>query len=121
MYSVLFVSHDADLRAAAQRVLERAGFRVATAAHADHATLVCAYGPVDVVVIENKMPEGPGRTIAAQLHRYCPGLAVVVMCDQQVAIPPDETAVVRPFTAEDLTDAVGHAVARQILRAATSL
>jgi CheY-like chemotaxis protein len=121
MSSVLVVSDDADLRAVARRALERAGWRVATAAHSGHATLACVDGPpMDALVIENEMPEGRGRDIAARLRRYCPGMAVVVMCDGRSVIPADEIAVVRPFTADDLIDAIVHATARQILRGATS-
>lgn len=122
MFSILFVSHDADLRAAARRALERAGCAVVTAAHGGHATLAVARGAgVDVLVIENELPEGPGKAAAARLRRYCPDAAVVVMCNRRSIVPADEIAVVRPFTADELIDAVVDAAARQALRGATSL
>jgi CheY-like chemotaxis protein len=122
MFSVLFVSHDADLRAAAGRALERAGLTVSAAAHGGHASLACAGGrQFDVLVIENDMPEAQGKAIAARLRRYCPALAVVVMCDRRSIVPADEIAVVRPFAADDLIDAILAAIAaRQTLRGATS-
>jgi hypothetical protein len=43
------------------------------------------------------------------------------MCNRRSIIPADEIAVVRPFTADDLMDAIVHAAARQALRGATSL
>jgi len=124
MSSILFLSHDADLRAAATRALRRAGCTVSAAAHYGHATLALARGGIDVLVIENELPEGTGSSMATRLRRYCPGLAVVVMCNRRSIIPADEIAVVRPFTADDLMEAVVHAAAcqaSQALRGATSL
>jgi DNA-binding response OmpR family regulator len=120
MFSILFLSHDADLRAAASRALERSGCAVSMAAHGGHATLALARGAADVLVVENELPEGSGRSVAARLRRYCPGLAVVVMCNRRSIVPADEIALVRPFTADDLLDAV-NAAARQARRGATSL
>jgi len=106
MTSVLFVSHDRDLRAVATRVLQRAGMRVTAAAHGGHALLACVErGTFDVLVIEHDLPEGPGGEIAARLRRHCPGLHVVRMCDAPHRAG-DGTTVVRPFTADDLIDAV---------------
>lgn len=123
MISVLFVSQDPDLRAAAKRALERGGCKVTTAAHGGHATLALAGdGVIDVLVIENDLPEGRGKAVAGRLRRYRPDLAVVVMCDRRSFVPADEFAVVRPFTADDLIDAIVNAVvASQTLRGATSL
>jgi len=106
MTSVLFVSHDADLRAVAGRVLARAGFDVTTVTHGGHALLACVERDgFDALVIENELPEGSGSEIAARLRRHCPSLRVVRMCD--AGGPAGEgIAVVRPFTADDLIDAV---------------
>ena len=112
MTSVLFVSDDADLRAVARRVLERAGCRVRTAAHGGHAFLACVECPsFDVLVIEDELPEGPGAAVAERLRRDCPGLEVIRMCDRADAPSGARaegmgTAVVRPFLADDLIDAV---------------
>jgi DNA-binding NtrC family response regulator len=121
MFSILFVSHDANLRASAKRALERTGCSVSTVSHSGHATLAIARGgKVDVVVVENELPEGRGTAVAARLRRYAPHLGVVVMCNRRSIVPADEIAVVRPFTADDLIDAVINAAARQALRGATS-
>jgi DNA-binding NtrC family response regulator len=107
MTSVLFVSHDADLRAVATRVLERAGLRVRTAAHGGHALLACVeLGSVDVLVIEQELPEGPGSVVGERLRRHCPDLHVVRMCDRADVVAKEGTAVVRPFTADDLIGAI---------------
>ena len=107
MTSVLFVSHDADLCAVAARVLERSGFEVRAAAHGGHALLACVErGAFDVVVVEQTLPEGRGEAVAARLRRHCPGLLTVLMCDHAPGEPAEGVAVVRPFTADDLIDAV---------------
>src|SRR5437763_203128 len=101
MASILFVSHDADLRAVAARALARAGFDVKTVAHGGHALLACVErGAFDVLVIEHELPEGAGGAIAARLRRHCPSMRVIRMCD--AAAPGYGRAVVRPFTADDL-------------------
>jgi DNA-binding NtrC family response regulator len=103
----LFVSHDADLRAVASRVLVRAGCDVTPAAHAGHASLACmARETFDVVVIDDRMADGSGAAVARQLRRYCPDVQVVRMCEEG---PAEGIAVVRPFTADDLIGAVAAA------------
>jgi DNA-binding response OmpR family regulator len=122
MFSVLFVSHHTNLRAAATRALERTGCTVTTAAHGGHAMLALTDGGTfDVVMIENELPEGLGKSVADRLRRSTPDMAIVVMCDRRSIVPADEIAVIRPFTAEDLIDAAVHAVGHQALRGVTSL
>lgn len=107
MTSVLFVSHDANLRAVAARVLARRGFHVRAVAHGGHAVLACVErGTFDVLVIENDLPEGPGGAIASRLRRHCPQLHVVRMCNVREGAGGLGLAVVRPFTADDLIHAV---------------
>jgi len=107
MESVLFVTHDGDLREAGKRALERRGFRVTAAAHGGHALLACVEcGAFDALVIEHQLPEGPGGAIADRLRRHCPDLHVVRMCDEGAGADGPGIAVVRPFTADDLIGAV---------------
>ena len=116
MISVLFVSHNKDLRAVAARALARGGFHVRTAAHGGHALLACVErGAFDALVIEHDLPEGTGSAVSERLLRHCPHLHVVRMCDDVGDIAGPGIAVVRPFTADDLIDAV------QTLRRTTSL
>src|SRR5258708_8952678 len=103
MSRVLFVSHDADLRAVASRVLVRAGCDVTPAAHAGHASLACmARETFDVLVIDDRMADGSGALIAARLRRYCPDVQVVRLCEMRPAAPAEGIPGVRPFTADDL-------------------
>lgn len=112
MLSVLFVSHDTGLGAAATRALRRAGVQLTPAAHAGHASLACvAKERFDVLVVENRMPEATGEAIARRLRRYCPELRIVRMCDRQAESDGEGIAIVRPFTADDLLDAVIRAAA----------
>jgi len=106
MSRILFVSHDIDLCAASARVLAGAGHEVATARHAGHATLACATSDFDVLVIENLMPDESSKAIVDRVRRSCPGLQVVRLCDPVATIVGRGIAVVRPFTADDLLDAV---------------
>src|SRR3954468_24668164 len=112
MSRVLFVSHDASLRAVASRVLTRAGFHVRTVAHAGHASLACLDGTgFDVLIVENELVESHGSTIVARLRRYCPNLQLVRLCHGGSGMPgsgmPGEgIAGGRPMTADDLVDAV---------------
>ncbi len=110
MPTVLFVSDDADLRAAASRVLTMAGCQVTAAAHAGHAALACiALGRFDVLLIEDRMADGTGGAIADRLRRYCPGMQVVRICDAGQGPLPEPRTVVRPLTADDLIGAVSDA------------
>ena len=107
MTSVLFVSDDGDLRAAAARALARGGYSVTAVAHGGHALLACVeHGSFDALVIEHELPEGSGAAIAERLRRHCPELHVVRMCDASADRGGLGIAVVRPFTADDLLDAV---------------
>jgi CheY-like chemotaxis protein len=115
MSSILFVSHDNDLRAVAARVLSAAGWQVTAAAHGGHALLACAEGNgFDVLVVEEQMPEETGAALARRLRRYCARMQVVCMRDRGMRAPvdgADAIRVVRPFTADDLIDAVLQAAA----------
>jgi DNA-binding NtrC family response regulator len=107
MSKVLFVSHDPDLRDVASRVLQKVGHDVTTAAHAGHAFLACLErNAFDVLVIENEMADGSSAAIVEWVRRRCPALQVVRMCDPVTTVKGKGIAVVRPFTADDLIDAV---------------
>jgi CheY-like chemotaxis protein len=107
MSRVLFVSHDADLRAVASRVLRSVGHEVTTAAHAGHASLACLERDAfDVLVIENELPDGSTAAIVDRLRRHCPAVQVVRLCEPVTTIVGKGIAVVRPFMADDLIDAV---------------
>jgi CheY-like chemotaxis protein len=112
MFSILFVSHDADLRAAASRVLRAAGGQVAAVAHGGHAVLACACGRrFDVLVVDERDGRETAAVLERRLRRDCPDVATVCLRDQRGAAADGRITIVRPFTAGDLIDAVRSAAA----------
>lgn len=102
---VLVVTADADLRAAASRVLEREGYQVLTAAHSGHAVLACrSIGRVDLLAAELSMEDVSGPTLAARLRRTCPAMRTVYFANP--GTHECEGVLVRPFTREDLLAAL---------------
>ena len=107
MSSILLVSADGDLRAVASRVLRNAGWDVTAVPHGGHAVLACVEGGrFDVLVTDEQSPGHGGAGLARQLRRYCPALEAVCLRDGDGLLPHGAIAVVRPFTADDLIDAV---------------
>jgi CheY-like chemotaxis protein len=109
---VLFVSADANLRAAASRVLTGEGYHIVTAAHSGHAQLAwrAASRPFAILIAELRLDCMSGPTLVATLRRQQPSLRAVYMAD--VGTPGREGVVVRPFTRDDLLMAIG-AVCRE--------
>jgi DNA-binding response OmpR family regulator len=99
---VLFVSGDADLRAAAARVLSAHGYHVVTAAHSGHAQLACraARRAFDILITELALDDMPGPALTQRLRREQPAIRAVYLADP--GTPRRDGLVVRPFTREDL-------------------
>ena len=115
MSSILFVSHDGDLRAVAGRVLRQQGWDVTAAAHGGHALLACARGATfDVLVVDGELPEGTGAGLARRLRRFCPEIQVIEMRDRPAHGAEAGIAVLRPFTADTLVEAVLQAAAAAV-------
>ena len=116
--SVLFVSHDADLRASASRVLVKAGCRVRVAAHSGHATLACIASSYDVLVVDRLMADGSSEAVADRFRSKYPEANIVWVGDDDAkpAGYPGDLAVARPFDAYELIGAVSDAT---FLRAAS--
>lgn len=98
---VLLVTGDPDLRAAGQRALGRAGYRVLVAAHSGHAVLVSLTCRVDVLVAELSAPDLSGPALAQLLRKHHPALRTVFMANPGTPEGLDNV-VVRPFTRDDL-------------------
>jgi CheY-like chemotaxis protein len=111
MPQVLIVSSDADYRAAASRVLKKAGHQVTAVPHAGHALIACIQRPsTSVLVINENGTDGPATDVARRLKRYSRNLRLVCMCDGQ-ANGPGDANLARPFTADDLLAAIDVACA----------
>ena len=120
MTSVLFVSHDPDLRAVASRALMSSGCRVRVAAHAGHASLACIAGTFDVLVVDRLMADGSSAAVADRFHRQYPEANIVWIGDSTTAKAADDIELARPFGAYDLIGAVSDAT-HYTRRLATSL
>ena len=102
---VLFVSADADLRAVVTRVLEREKYHVRAVAHSGHALLLCRTAEYDVMVAELCGPDVTGPTLAEQLRRHCPNLTALFLANPGTPEQVDNI-VVRPFSRDDLVEAI---------------
>jgi CheY-like chemotaxis protein len=123
MFTILFISHDADLRAVASRVLRKNGCDVVPVAHAGHATLACIERQdFNVIVVEEQMADEPGTAVAERLRRYCPGAQLVRMCEEDAEVRDVEVGIrlVRPFLAGQLIDAVVAAAAAAVVMSQSS-
>ena len=118
MTSVLFVSHDADLRAVASRVLMGAGCRVRVAAHSGHASLACIASKFDVLVVDRHIADGSREAVADRFRRQYPQGNIVRVGDS-TAEGPGDLEVARHFDAYDLIGAVSDAT-HYVRRLATS-
>jgi ActR/RegA family two-component response regulator len=104
------MTEDSDLRVVTARVLRAKGYSVTAAAHSGHAILASLQqAPFDVLVIEQQLAEGSSRSIIDRLQRYNPDLRTVRLYDH-VPDAMSATDVVRPFTADDLLNALRAAV-----------
>jgi CheY-like chemotaxis protein len=118
--TVLVVEDEDTVRTIAQRVLERAGFRVLTARHGADALRVLGEsdGAVDVLLSDVIMPEIGGVELAVLARERVPGLPVILMSgytDADIG-PAAENGLVnrflqKPFNSKTLLDVV-HSVTR---------
>lgn len=105
---VLFVSEDANLRAAIGRVLPLEGYDVVTARHSGHALLACLSRHVDILVTERVLVQESGAALARRLKRYQPELRVVFV--GSAGMQEEDDLLARPFTSEDLVARLGAAL-----------
>jgi CheY-like chemotaxis protein len=113
--TVLIAEDEEAVRAIAQRLLERAGYRVLTARHGADALRVLTQtsGTVDLILSDIVMPEMGGVELAARAAEVLPGLPVVLMSgytDNDLGPIDDEGMVAgfvsKPFTSETLLETV---------------
>ncbi len=103
--SVLLVTPDGELRAAARRALERAGYDVADAAHSGHALLACLTDRrVDIALVETAFEDMPGMALVEKLRRRQPGLRAVYVGQPGAAPRPDRLA--RPLSSDALLEQI---------------
>ena len=114
--SVLLVEDEAPVRELVRRVLERAGYRVHTAALPGEALQVLDAGEdVDLLLTDVVMPEMSGYQLAALVRRDRPGIRTLFISGYahaaaQAALSVDGDAVLlqKPFAPSELARAVRH-------------
>jgi PAS domain S-box-containing protein len=120
--TILLAEDDEAVRAIARETLERAGYRVLSAADGSAAlSLASAHdGTIDLLLTDVIMPGMNGRELAATLSRRRPGIRVLFasgytdnVLEGQDALAPGVTLLDKPFTPADLAAKV-----REMLAAA---
>ena len=117
--TVLVVAHQPLIRAAVRTLLEPLGYRILEASGAPAATRLVQEldEPFDVVLANAWLPDGSGAELADQLRalgRRCP---VVLMStdarealEKDGAIAPGQPILKKPFSTQELVDALTHAL-----------
>ena len=119
--SVLLVEDDEAVRTAMRRVLESAGYRVVDTGSPETALRIhdAHANTFNVVVTDVWMPAMDGRVLAARLRERSPGVRIVFVsgfADEQVLCEASALGAIlsKPFSAEDLVDAVARAVRPEV-------
>ena len=117
---VFMVDDDPGIRLFTSGLLERSGYRVILAASAAEASEVIESfeGEIDVLLMDIRLPDGFGATVAQRLRLVRPGMAVVYTTGFASEDPilagglnDAEFVVMKPFTAEQLMSELERAMA----------
>ena len=99
--TILIVTGDENLTAAAVRVLQLEGWDVVVARHSGHAFLAALTQPrIDVLISERSLDDMTGDALAAALRRHHPALRSVFIADHMCR--QARGTLVRPFTRDEL-------------------
>ena len=116
MLCVLVVDDDAGLCEMAARLLELAGYATASAGSGGEAIAIArARSDVDAALIDISLPDMTGFDLARELRGLDRPLRIAFMTGytpDDFKFPADATIVTKPFTLEELTRAMGQALAR---------
>lgn len=97
--TILIVTGNENLSAAALRVLQQEGYDVVIARHSGHAFLAAlTQARIDVLLSEVSLDDMTGQALAATLRRHHPALRSLFIADH----PGHEGTLVRPFTRDEL-------------------
>ena len=110
---VLLVEDEAQVRQVVRTMLERQGYEVLVAGHAEDALELAAREPVDLLVTDVVMPGISGVDLARRLTAVVPGLRVVLVTGyaregllDEEALAEFSTLLTKPFTPAELGQAV---------------
>ncbi|MEX2467157.1 MAG: PAS domain S-box protein [Gemmatimonadota bacterium] len=118
---VLLVEDDPSVRNVTERVLERGGFKVHATDSAQQALELLESGqPIDLVLTDLSLPGESGHVVARRAREHEPELPVLVMSGQLEdtagdgeALPDGTTYLQKPFTRDQLLEAVRAALGRR--------
>ena len=104
--TVLIVTGDGNLGAAAMRVLEQEGYDVAIASHAGHAFLAALTRTrIDVLISEVALDDMTGEALAGTLRRHHPAMRTLYIAEHASRSSRQSVrTLVRPFTRDELLD-----------------
>ena len=116
--SILLVEDESMVRAVAERALSRRGYQVLTAGNGEEALEILQTGPaIDLLVTDVVMPTMDGPTLVGHARAMFPDLPIVFMsgyAEEQLRRSigvPDVAFLPKPFSVQQLADAVGDALA----------
>jgi PAS domain S-box-containing protein len=112
--TILLVEDNDSLRTLTERILDRHGYIVLSAATADEArAFVAAHPVIDLLLTDVVMPDLHGPALAAEIQRERPGLPVIYMSGYaesilaaRGALPDDVMLLHKPVSARDLLAAI---------------
>lgn len=117
--TILLVEDEEGVRSVAKRILEKRGYSVLAARHAEDAMMIHGKftGVIDLLLTDLMMPGMDGCQLAIELQRRHPGLPVLFMsgyADRAIfggqRLDESQHFLRKPFTAESLTFAVRAAI-----------
>jgi PAS domain S-box-containing protein len=116
--TILLVEDNDSLRALTERILERHGYTVLSAATAAEALTFAATNPaIELLLTDVVMPDLHGPALATEIQRERPGLPVVYMSGYaesilaaRSAMPDDVVLLHKPVTARELLAATARAL-----------
>ncbi|WP_319521805.1 response regulator [uncultured Desulfosarcina sp.] len=114
---VLIVDDDAIVIQSCQRVLEAEGMEIRTARSVEEGEQALNRGDFDLMLTDIKMPGKDGFEMIARARRIRPDLPILMMSGYSVAETIEKSSqsganhcIAKPFTPEELLEAVQHTI-----------
>jgi CheY-like chemotaxis protein len=121
--TVLVADDDPGVLLMISKILRRSGFSVIEAESGDHALAIVAArkGAIDLAIIDIQMPGMNGLDLALEITHHCPATNFLYISGNQDSIALDciahrspESALLKPFTVEELLQKVSGLLKRDI-------
>ncbi|MFQ5614469.1 MAG: sigma-54-dependent transcriptional regulator [Anaerolineae bacterium] len=120
--TILIIDDDLNMRWVLKKALAKAGYAVETAADGESGLFALVQGPVDLVVLDLKMPGVDGLGVLRQIKRRRPDLPVVLLTAHSTVPTAVEAMRLgaadylrKPFDVEEIRYKIAHALERQAL------